>query len=227
MNRTNFLVTFLIALFAIPAFAKHPTSFSQAKRFAREIYQDNQSTFYCGCSYNNDGAIDAASCGYEPRKQPKRGERLEWEHVVSAWEIGHQRQCWQNGGRRNCEKNDPEFSKMVSDLHNLVPSVGELNGDRSNFRFGMIPNEPRSYGQCDFEVNFKDRRAEPPANRQGDIARIYFYMRDQYGLRLSRQQTQLFEAWSRMDPVDEWEKVRDFKIKSIQGKSNCYVSDSC
>ncbi|WP_420207655.1 hypothetical protein [Alteromonas gracilis] len=101
MNRTNLLVNFLIALFAIPAFAEHPTSFSQAKRFAREIYQDNQSTFYCGCSYNNDGAIDAASCGYEPRKQPKRGERLEWEHVVSAWEIGHQRQCWQNGGRRN------------------------------------------------------------------------------------------------------------------------------
>ena len=95
MNRTNFLVTFLIALFAIPAFAEHPSSFSQAKRFAREIYQDNQSTFYCGCSYNNDGAIDAASCGYEPRKQPKRGERLEWEHIVSAWEIGHQRQCWQ------------------------------------------------------------------------------------------------------------------------------------
>ncbi len=91
MNRTNFLVTFLIALFAIPAFAEHPTSFSQAKRFAREIYQDNQSTFYCGCSYDNDGAIDAASCGYEPRKQPKRGERLEWEHVVSAWEIDHPR----------------------------------------------------------------------------------------------------------------------------------------
>lgn len=78
MNRTNFLVTLLIALFAIPAFAEHPTSFSQAKRFAREIYQDNQSTFYCGCSYDNDGAIDSTSCGYEPRKQPKRGERLEW-----------------------------------------------------------------------------------------------------------------------------------------------------
>jgi len=75
---------------------------------------------------------------------------------------------------------------MVSDLHNLVPSVGELNGDRSNLRFGMIPNEPRSYGLCDFEVDFKDRRAEPPVNRQGDIARIYFYMRDQYGLRKLR-----------------------------------------
>ena len=52
-------------------------------------------------------------------------------------------------------------------------------------------------------------------------------MRDQYSLRLIRQQIQLFEAWAKMDPVDEWENVRDLKIKGIQGKSNCYVSDSC
>lgn len=52
-------------------------------------------------------------------------------------------------------------------------------------------------------------------------------MRDQYGLRLSRQQTQLFEAWSRMDPLDEWEKARDLEIKGIQGNSNCHVSDRC
>lgn len=45
MNRTNFFVTFFIALFAIPAFAEHPTSFSQAKRFAREIYQDSRVRF--------------------------------------------------------------------------------------------------------------------------------------------------------------------------------------
>ena len=89
--------------------------------------------------------------------------------------------------------------------------------------YAMIPNEPRSYGQCDFEVNFKDRRAEPPANRQGDIARIYFYMRDQYGLRLSRQQTQLFEAWSRTDPVDEWEITRDNRIKALQGNKNHHI----
>ncbi len=57
----------------------------------------------------------------------QRGERLEWEHIVSAWEIGHQRQCWQNGGRRNCEKNDPEFSKMVSDLHNRRCCLNKRN----------------------------------------------------------------------------------------------------
>lgn len=113
---------------------------------------------------------------------------------------------------------------MTSDLHNLVPAVGELNGDRSNYRFGMIEGEPRVYGRCDFEVNFKLRRAEPSPERQGDVARIYFYMRDAYGLKISRQQTQLFEAWHRLDPVDQSELLRDQNIQSAQGNSNCYVS---
>ncbi len=30
---------------------------------------------------------------------------------------------------------------MEADLHNLVPAVGEINGDRSNYRFGMISGE--------------------------------------------------------------------------------------
>lgn len=48
-------------------------------------------------------------------------------------------------------------------------------------------------------------------------------MRDQYGLRLSRQQTQLFEAWARMDPVDEWEITRDNRIKALQGNKNYHI----
>ena len=44
--------------------------------------------------------------------------RVEWEHVVPAWQFGHQRQCWQDGGRKNCAK-DPVYRKMESDMHNL------------------------------------------------------------------------------------------------------------
>ncbi|MDA0427653.1 endonuclease I family protein, partial [Stutzerimonas frequens] len=101
--------------------------------------------------------------------------------------------------------------------------VGELNGDRSNFRFGMIPGEPRAYGACDFEVDFKQRVAEPPESVRGDIARTYFYMEDQYGLRISRKQRQLFEAWGRMDPVDAAERARAKRIEAIQGNGNPFV----
>jgi len=206
--------------------ASPPSSFSKAKRIAADLYADRAETFYCACAYSVR-TIDPTGCGYQPRKQPKRGARVEWEHVVPAWEVGHQRQCWQEGGRKHCKRTDPVFVRMTSDLHNLVPAVGELNGDRSNFRFGMIEGEPRAYGRCDFEVDFKLRRAEPAPERRGDVARIYFYMRDTYGLRLSRQQQQLFEAWHRSDPVDAAERERDARIERVQGNSNCYVSGGC
>ena len=44
---------------------------------------------------------------------------------------------------------------MESDLHNLFPSIGEVNGDRSNYIFGEIPGESRVYGQCDIEIKKK------------------------------------------------------------------------
>lgn len=199
-----------------------PANFNEAKRLAAKIYADQPRTFYCDCTFTGK-QIDARSCGYSPRKNAERGGRLEWEHVVPAWEFGHQRQCWQNGGRKHCVKTDAQFRRMEADLHNLVPSVGELNGDRSNYRFGMIEGEPRVYGRCDFEVDFKLRRAEPKDDRRGDVARIYFYMRDQYGLQISRQQNQLFTAWSKLDPVDEWEQERDRRIEKLQKTRNCYV----
>ncbi|WP_428244002.1 endonuclease [Gynuella sp.] len=208
------------------AFAEHANSFSEAKKIASSIHADEHQTFYCGCDFK-DNTILPSNCGYQPRKQPERGARLEWEHVVPAWEFGHQRQCWQNGGRARCTSTDHYFNIMESDLHNLVPAVGELNGDRSNFRYGIIQGEPRAYGQCNFEVDFKSHRAEPPEDRQGDVARIYFYMRDRYGLKISRQQTQLFDAWSKLDPVDEDEKQLNTRILNIQGNSNCYVSTDC
>ncbi|EPL62670.1 DNA-specific endonuclease I [Stutzerimonas stutzeri B1SMN1] len=43
------------------------------------IYADRPVDFYCGCQFKGN-RIDLASCGYVPRKQPKRAERVEWEH---------------------------------------------------------------------------------------------------------------------------------------------------
>ena len=72
---------------------------------------------------------------------------------------------------------------MQSDMHNLFPSIGEVNGDRSNFVFGEIDGEEREYGECDFEV--AERIAEPKKSIRGDIARSYFYMSHQYKMEIS------------------------------------------
>jgi deoxyribonuclease-1 len=217
----------LALLIPVTAHAEPPASFSQAKRTAVEIYRGNEQTFYCGCSYVYQGkklVPDPETCGYEPRipvtrsgKPNARATRIEWEHVVPAYWFGHQRKCWQEGGRKAC-KSDPVFAAMEADLMNLVPAIGELNGDRSNYRFGMIEGEQRAYGKCDFEVDFKARRAEPRPEVRGDIARIYFYMRDKYDLKLSKQQTQLMNAWAKADPVSPEEVARVERIKAVQGE---------
>ena len=173
---------------------------------------------------------DAQSCGYEPRNEVTRkgnvnlrAKRIEWEHVMPAYWFGSQLQCWQDGGRKACKKNK-HFKQMEGDMHNLQPAIGELNADRSNYRYSMLEGEPRKYGQCDFEVNFKGKKAEPPPNVRGDIARTYFYMSKQYGLSLSKQQKQLFNSWDKTDPVDDWEKLRNKLIQTIQGNGNSFIN---
>ena len=112
------LSLFLLALFCCTnTYADAPRTFREAKKVAWTIYADRPVDFYCGCQFKGN-RIDLASCGYVPRKQPKRAERVEWEHIVPAWVIGHQRQCWQQGGRKHCTANDPVFSRSEADLHN-------------------------------------------------------------------------------------------------------------
>ena len=223
----KFLVTFLLFLL-LPFYAYAESlphgisSFSTAKKIAAKVYHDQNESFYCGCRFDGK-VVDPAECGYQPRKNAKRGARIEWEHVVPAHAFGHTRECWREAictnskgerykGRRCCKKIDPVFRAMEADLQNLVPAVGELNGDRANYSFNMIEGEPRAYGEFDFEVDFKRRVTEPRAEVRGDIARIYFYMRDSYGLPISRKQHQLFEVWDRQDPISEWEIERQRRI---------------
>lgn len=201
-------------------------TFAQAKKVLPQVYSGLEDTFYCGCSYSGK-AVNLASCGYKVRKNENRASRIEWEHVVPAWVIGHQRQCWQNGGRKNCTSNDDVFKYAEGDLNNLVPSIGEVNGDRSNFSFSQWTNgKVDMYGKCQTAIDFKARKIQPRAEVRGRVARIYFYMSDTYGLNLSSQDTRLFCAWAKQYPVDSWELKRNARIIAIQKKGNDYVTNS-
>lgn len=211
-------LVFFLVLNPLPSPANdQPLSFSKAKSELVKLYRQHPQarSFYCDCTIDwqgKKGIPNALSCGYQPRKPitrsgkaNARATRIEWEHVMPAYWFGHQLQCWQQGGRKAC-KSDPLFRQMEGDLRNLRPAIGELNGDRSNYRFSMLPGESRAYGQCDFEVDFKQRKAEPPPQVRGDIARTYFYMAKRYDLQLSKQQQKLFAAWDASDPEDDWER---------------------
>jgi len=204
-------------------------SFSRSKRLlATKIYPHHPKAFYSSCDYQvkEKKLIPIhQSCGFHYRKNKNRSERIEWEHIVPAWHFGHQLKCWQNGGRMTCRQTNTKFRQMEADMHNLVPAIGEINGDRSNFKYGMIQGESRPYGQpINMEIAFKDKRAEPQDAVFGDIARTYFYMRDRYGLQISKAQEKMFIAWNNLDPVDAWEREKNQLVKEVQGDENLYIT---
>jgi deoxyribonuclease-1 len=221
----------LLLLASACSIQEPPQTFDQARQALRDyVYYDrnDDGDFYCCCDWqwttNTGGQVDLLSCAYEVRSQATRAQRIEWEHVVPASALGQNRQCWRNGGRDNCNRTDPVFNRMEANLHNLVPSVGEVNGDRSNYRFAEIVGEPSDYGACQFEVDTRQRLAEPDDAVKGQIARIYFYMHDYYQLPLSHQEQQLYVRWHQQFPVSEWELERDRRIARLMGHNNPYVS---
>lgn len=225
----------LLGLAAVPAQASAPETFADAKRLLREqVYADQNlaatpGSLYCGCQWDwtgtSGGRMRLNSCGYRIRALQVRAQRLEWEHIVPASWLGRQRQCWQQGGRQNCTDNDPFFSLMEADLHNLAPVIGEVNADRSNYRFGMAGADAKGiYGACQSRTDFKARIFEPRPEVRGFVARVMFYMHDRYNLSLSKNQQQLLLQWHRRWPVTGWELERDRRIAAITGQGNPFVS---
>lgn len=211
---------------AIPTYGdllpKTPSFETVKKRMYSKVYFDHETTFYCGCAYS-DKVPDLASCGMDAVELGPRADRTEVEHIVPASAFGRTRPCWAAGGRDECLRVDPVFETFHSDLHNLAPSVGDVNASRSDFSMGLIDGDDSSFGGCDFEVDLDDDKVEPPADVRGDIARAYFYVEWMYGLELTEGQRHLFLAWNAADPVDEWEITRDTRIEELQGNSNPFV----
>jgi|SRR5690554_5029853 len=231
---TRTVVAALLLAISSLSYADTPSSFRQAKVWAKEyVYLDRNTsdfgTLYCGCQWRwtgeSGGRIDLQGCGYEVRAQENRANRIEWEHIVPAHSLGHQRQCWQEGGRRNCVSSDPVFNIMYVDLFNLTPVVGEFNADRSNYRFSQLPaSASYQHGACPSRVDFSQRVAEPRPEARGFVARTYFYMHDRYKLPMSRAQQQLLMAWDRQYPVSAWELERHNRIARVMGHENPFVT---
>lgn len=214
-------------------------SFSKSKKELRKIYQGHQIAFYSDCKYNyqdKKNMIDRSSCGYTPRNQytkkgnlNQRARQIEWEHVMPAENFGRQLSCWRDGdvkcvkqdgksykGRKCCEKVSREFRIMQADMINLVPAIGELNADRSNYRYGADEPKTGQYGKVLFQVDFVNKRAYINPTKRGDVARIYFYMANKYNLKLSKQERAMMEVWDKQDPIDKWEIERIDRINKIQ-----------
>lgn len=213
-------------------------SFAKAKKMLeRQVYFDNRVTIYCGYPFDEEKNIDLPD-GFMTKKHQKRANKMEWEHAVPAENFGQAFSEWRDGhpkcvnkgksfkGRKCAEKVNIQYRHMQADMYNLFPAVGSVNGVRANKRYSELPSAKVAFGTCEAKVDGK--RFEPPVRSKGQVARAALYMADSYDkYRLSRQQEQLFNAWNKMYPVDQWECTRAKRIEKLQGNENRFVKEPC
>jgi deoxyribonuclease-1 len=211
-----------------------PRSFKDAKRALRVVYDATpHETLYAGCAFEK-WRVDWSRCCL--KREGKRA-RLEWEHVVPASAFGRKFREWTEGhpdcvkrtgkpfkGRRCATRTSDRFSHMEGDMHNLMPSLGAINGARSWYPVALIDGEERRFGSCDVEV--KDERFEPRPAARGELARAYLYMADaypEYGI-LDGETRPMMQKWHEADPPNSWERERNGQIQKLQGNLNPWIS---
>jgi len=219
-----------------PPRPKTNATLAEATTLATEIHASKRVSFYCGCSFTDDFRVLPRSCGYKTRADENRSRIVQWTHVVPPRVFGAGRACWTTeactredgskyGGIECCRAQDPAFAAIENDVNNLVPAIGEVAEDRSDYPFGEVAGEPRLYGACDLEVDAAAGVVEPPDRVRGDIARVHLYMHAAWGddVPLTPAQVEQFEAWHAADPPDAWELERAAKIQAVQGLAHPWM----
>lgn len=214
-------------------------SFSKAKKLLQQkVYHDHRETIYCGAEFDAKKNV-IPPAGFTTAKHKKRAKRIEWEHVVPAENFGRTFSEWRDGhpqcvsskgksfkGRKCASKMNKEYRLMQSDMYNLFPAIGAVNAMRSNYNFVAQVDAKSGFGSCDMKID--NRKAEPPIEARGRIARTYLYMDATYKrYSMSKSQKQLMSAWDRMYPLSDWECKRAERIEEIQENKNQIMTLQC
>ncbi len=165
------------------------------------LYTDGGFTFYCGEPFEDKTGLNV-------------------EHVYPTSWMAAYLGC---GTRNECRKTSERFNRMEADLHNLFPVRAEIKQARSNFRFAMIKDELREFGECNFERDMDSHVVEPRPVTRGNIARAIFYMHKEYGLPIDHRDVELLKEWNRADPPTDHEMRRNNVIEELQGTRNRFI----
>jgi deoxyribonuclease-1 len=210
-------------------------NFSKAKSIIKKMnFFGIKEELYCGCEFHNGKISSDAKCGIQSRRNPKRAFRIEFEHIVPfenqvghtyVWDFGIP-ECHGDKGRKCASK---IFGHLEGDLWNLWPSAGELNADRSNYSYAMLPGPRDQYGKCDFKV--EDRKAAPRDEVKALVAFTYMYFQKTYAQFLgtnfiSNKNEKLFEAWSKY-PLTREQCNWGREVEKIQGNRNVDFLNAC
>ncbi|NOR87065.1 MAG: DUF5017 domain-containing protein, partial [Bacteroidales bacterium] len=170
-------------------------------------------------------------------------------------------QCGNYGGEGDCYNREHSFPKswfndaspMYSDLFQIVPTDGYVNGKRSNFPYGEVGSASwtsmnGSKVGDNSTTGYSGVVFEPIDEYKGDFARIYFYMATRYENLIASWENNSTNAdaalngtaypayeewylnllldWHQNDPVDQKEIDRNNETYDIQDNRNPFVDHS-
>lgn len=129
----------------------------------------------------------------------------------------------------NCEHTWPQskFSKnfngetQKTDLHHLFATNSKANSLRGNYPFSEL-GDSNSISWCP-DSKYKSNLFSPPDEHKGNVARALFYFSLRYDMPIDSNQEKILREWHKLDEVDEDERIRNAKIKKIQGNSNYFI----
>lgn len=237
-QKSLFILIFLTSFLTHAQNTTYSSFHKSKKTLEEEVYTTYKQTIYCDAQFTKDKNV-IAPLGFESTKYAKRTKRIEWEHIVPAENFGRTFSAWREGaaecvstkgksykGRKCANKADKEYRYMQADMFNLYPAIGSVNAMRSNYNFTMLPSEESDFGSC--EMKIANKKAEPPQQARGPIARTYLYMEQTYArYKMSKQQKKLMLAWDALHPVEKWECERTKLITKLQSNKNAVVQSAC
>nr|NQU93364.1 endonuclease [Bacteroidota bacterium] len=160
-------------------------------------------------------------------------------------------QCGNYSQEGDCYNREHSFPKswfggnvypMYSDLFQVYPTDGYVNGKRSNYPYGEVGSATwTSQNGCKLGSNtypgFSGTVFEPIDEYKGDLARTYFYMATRYlgedngwpgspmvnGSQPETWALIMLHDWHSMDPVSTKETDRNNAIYDIQDNRNPFI----
>ncbi len=134
---------------------------------------------------------------------------------------------------------------MVSDLFNVYPTDGKVNGERNNYPYGEVGTATYTSGNggklgSSTMAEYSGIVFEPINEYKGDLARTYLYMAtryasvcqnwasgatDIYGSNsgFSTYGVALYLKWTRQDPVSVKETGRNDAVQGVQHNRNPFI----
>ena len=191
----NFLLVLSMSLLLVG------TSFAdgQDELFLEQLYPDGGVTLYC----------------QEPFRPSSR---------VSVDNIYDDRRLAKHFGCRSSRlcRTNKAFRTAQQDYHGRFPVTTKVELDRRRTLFGDLPDNIAPDSECGYQQSFQV--FEPPQHAKGNVARAMLYLHEKHNLPLVGT-LEMYQRWSREDPVDEEETRRNDEIEKFQGNRNAFIDD--